>query len=90
MLKKEISKTEARKRIESFFLNLNQKSSKKTKQIKNLAMRNKISLRGYKKLFCKKCLIPYSFPKIRIKNKMKIIGCRNCGFVSRYKFFSSS
>jgi len=85
MPKKEISKTEAKKKIEEFFLNIKQKSPENFKKIKKIAMRYKISLKEYKKLFCKKCLIPYSSPRIRIKNKMRVIECENCGHRLRKK-----
>ena len=84
-MKKDISKTEAKKKIEEFFLNLKQKSPEEIKKIKRLAMGHRLSLKEYKTLFCKKCLIPHSSPKIRIKNKMKIVKCENCGYILRKK-----
>jgi RNase P subunit RPR2 len=91
MSKKEISKTEAREKIKNFFLNIKQKSPKDFKKIKRIAMRYKISLKEYKSLFCKKCLIPYSREeKIRIKNKIKIVECENCGYRLRKNLTSSS
>lgn len=85
MPKKEISKTEARERIQEFFSDMESKSPIHIKKIKKIAMRNKISLKEYKKLFCKKCLTPYKSPKTRIKHKIKTVECKNCGKISRWK-----
>jgi RNase P subunit RPR2 len=78
-MKKELSKVEAKKKISEFFLEIKQKTPKEIKKIKRLAMKNRISLKEHKLLFCKKCLEPYASPKIRIKNKIKTIWCENCG-----------
>ncbi len=82
---KKIPKKEAKKQIEFFFKNLKDKSAKDVKKIKKLAMSHNISLKSKRKLFCKKCLIPFNEPKIRIKKGMKTIKCENCGFVNRWK-----
>jgi len=85
MLKKEISKVEAKEEIKEFFSDIQSKSSGQLKKIKRIAMRKKISLKEYKKLFCKKCLTPYHLPKIRINDKIKVIECENCGKINRWK-----
>jgi len=85
MPKKDNSKTEAKKKISEFFLEIKAKNQNQIKKIKRIAMRNRISLREHKSLFCKKCLLPYDSPKIRIKNKMKTIECKNCGYKLRKK-----
>jgi len=83
---KNISKKDAEKIIEDFFLDIKNKTSKQVKKIKSLAMNKKISLKDKRKLFCKKCLAPYSEKeKIRIKKSMKSIECKNCGKVNRWK-----
>ncbi|MDP2672363.1 MAG: hypothetical protein Q8O84_00955 [Nanoarchaeota archaeon] len=83
---KNISKKDAEKRIEDFFLDLKSKTPKQVKKIKALAMNKKISLKTKRKLFCKKCLTPYfGTEKIRIKNKMKSVECKNCGKINRWK-----
>ena len=82
---KKISKTEAREKINLFFKNIKNKTSKEIKKIKKLAMSKNIPLKEKRKLFCKKCLNPYSKPKIRIKNKIKSITCNNCESISRWK-----
>jgi len=82
---KKISKTEAKKQIQEFFENIKNKTPKEIKKIKKLAMKYNLPLKEKRKLFCKKCLAPYKNPKIRIKNKMKIITCQECGYVNRWK-----
>jgi len=82
---KKISKSEAREEIEEFFKNVEGKTPKQIKKIKRLAMKHNIPLKEKRKLFCKNCLNPHRIPKIRIKDKMKIIMCKNCGYVSRWK-----
>jgi RNase P subunit RPR2 len=85
MPKKDVPRTEAKKKIDDFFKEINSKSSKQVRKIKRTAMRHRISLKENKKLFCKKCLKPYHLPKIRIKNKMKVVECESCGKITRWK-----
>ena len=82
---KKISKSEAKKQIQEFFSNIKNKNPNEVKKIKKVAMSQNIKLGEKRKLFCKKCLIPYKNPRIRIKNKTKIITCKNCKHVSRFK-----
>ena len=84
-MKKTLSKTEAKKQVEEFFLDVKNKTSKQIKKIKRFAMAYNISLKEKRKLFCKKCLEPYKNPKIRIKNRMKKVTCENCNYISRWK-----
>ncbi len=84
-----LPKEEAREKVKEFFFLIKRKTPKEIKKIRKFAMRNSIKLGIFKKRFCKKCLSPYVNPKIRIKNKMKIITCRNCGYTSRWKLNSS-
>ncbi len=46
-------------------------------------MNHNILLKNKRKLFCKKCFAHYKNPETKIKNKMKIIICKECGYVSR-------
>jgi len=85
---KKILKTDAEKQIKEFFKDVKSKSPKQIKKIKKFAMSKNISLKQLRKTFCKKCLNPYNKPKIRIKNKIKTILCKNCGKVSRWKINS--
>ena len=83
---KNISKKDAEKIIEDFFLDIKNKTSKEIKKIKALAMNKKILLKEKRKLFCKFCLAPYSGKeKIRIKKEMKSVECKNCGEINRWK-----
>ena len=81
-----ISKTETEKKIDEFFSNIKNKIKKEIKKIKKLATNKKIPLKEKRKLFCKKCLIPFSGKeKIRIKNQRKSVVCENCGEINRWK-----
>ena len=82
---KKISKTEAKKKIDLFFKEIKTKNSKEINKIKKLAMSKNIPLKDKKKLFCKKCLIPYNNSKIRIKDKTKSVICNNCDYICRWK-----
>ncbi len=82
---KKPSKTEAKTQIEFFFKNIKDKTPKEVKKIKRLAMSYNIPLKHYRKTFCKRCLVPYKKPKIRIKNNVKNVTCEKCGFVARWK-----
>lgn len=84
-MKNKVSKTETKKQIQEFFLNIKNKSPNEVKKIKRLAMSQNVPLKKLRKKFCKKCLVPYKNPKIRIKNKMKIITCENCDYINRWK-----
>ncbi len=63
-------------------------STKQIKKAKKLAMSKNLKLKDYKKKFCKKCCLFFTpnNSEIRIKNKLKIIRCKNCGFINRHKF----
>lgn len=84
-MKTKLSKTQVQKQIKDFFSDIKNKTSREVKQTKRLAMSKNIPLREKRKLFCKKCLMPYKNPKIRVKNSMKIVECENCGYISRWK-----
>ncbi len=84
-MKNKISKSEIKKQIQEFFLNIKNKSPKDIKKIKKISMSFNIPLKELRKKFCKKCFTPYKNPKIRIKNKIKIIKCKNCDYISRWK-----
>lgn len=85
-MKTKISKKEAEKQIYDFFKSIKNKTPNEIKKIKRLAMNKKIPLKEKRKLFCKKCLNPYSGKeKVRIKNGMKSIECNNCEYISRWR-----
>lgn len=83
------SKLEIQKQINKIFFE--NPISPKIKKIKKIAMSENIKLGSFRKLFCKKCytLFDSKNSEIRIKKKnkipIKIIKCKNCGFISRYK-----
>lgn len=83
------NKIGAKEEIEVFFKNIKNKSAKDVKKIKRFSMKYKIPLKEKGKLFCKKCLIPYNNPKIRIKKQMKKVTCQKCGYVSKWKLKTS-
>ena len=72
--------------IMSFFENIKGKSAKEVKKIKKLAMAHNIQIKEKRKLFCKKCFVPYDDFSLTIKNDMVRIVCGNCENVSRWKF----
>ena len=82
-MKKELSKTEARKKIEDYFKQDNLNNSQ-TRKIKRLSMKYKIRLGDYRRRFCKKCLLDLKDGKIRIDKFYKIAECK-CGFKNRFK-----
>ena len=84
-MKKATSKADAKKQIEEFFENIKDKSPKDVKKIKKLAMSYKIPLKEKRKLFCKKCFTLYITPKIRVKNGLIKINCKECNYTSRWK-----
>ena len=84
-MRKKISKVQAKEKINQFFSNLKFKTPKDVKKIKKIAMSHNLKLKEKKKLFCKKCLTPYMNPKTRIKKNVKIMVCRNCNYVSKWK-----
>ncbi len=85
-MKNKISKTEAKEKIEDFFKDIKSKSPKEIRKIKKLAMNYNIPLKGKRKLFCKKCLNPFSGEdKVRIKKRVKSIICKKCNYTNRWK-----
>jgi RNase P subunit RPR2 len=82
---KKPSKSEAEKQIKGFFEEIKDKSVKEVKKLKKLAMSESIPLKGLRKAFCKKCLTPFENPKVRIKKGIKIVTCKKCGYLNRWK-----
>lgn len=82
-MKSKLSKKQSLEEIEKFF----QKDSWKSREllkIKKIAMRQRIKLVSYKKLFCKKCFLPLK-GRIRINHSYKTIICEKCGFINKRK-----
>jgi len=83
-MNKKLSKIEARKKIEEFFKDVENKSPNEIKKIKKLAMRHNIKLGEKRKKFCKRCYSPW-LKVIGVKNKIKRVLCEDCGNVMRWK-----
>jgi len=82
---KSLSKKEAEDYIKKSF---NQDLSKeKLKKLKLLAMSRNIKIGGMKKRFCKNCFSVFTIKnsEIRIKLPYKMIKCKDCGHIARYK-----
>ena len=82
---KKFSKTEVEKKIKDFFGNIENKTPKEVKKIKKLAMSQNISLKDFRKKFCKKCFSPLENSKTRIKNGIKSVECKSCRQINRWK-----
>lgn len=87
MPKDKTSKQDSIKKIEEFFNNIKNKTPKEIKKIKRLAMRHNIKLGNKKRLFCKKCFSVFnsSNSETRIKSGFKVIKCKKCGNVQRWR-----
>ncbi len=85
-MKTKLSKQEIQEKIKEIFSN--NPSPKEIKKAKTLASSKNIKLTQYKKKFCKKCLTYFNSTnhETRIKKPLKIIKCKSCGNISRYKF----
>ena len=84
-MKSKLSKTEAKKEIEKFFLNIEEKTVKEVKKIKTLAMKYNIKLGEKRMLFCRKCLNPFVNPSIHVKSGFIRITCDGCENKSKFK-----
>lgn len=82
-MKTNLSKTEAKEKIEKFFEKENF-TSEEMRKIKRLAMKFNIKLKHYKKKYCKKCLNQLK-GKTRISKEHKTIECEECGFKNKFK-----
>ena len=82
---KNLSKQEIQEKIKEVFSG--SPSKQEIKKIKLLAQSKNIKLKEYRKKFCKKCLAYFNpnNSEIRIKKGYRVIRCKECGFVSRYK-----
>jgi RNase P subunit RPR2 len=83
---KKLSKEEIKEKIKQTFLSQNP-TQKQIKKAKKLAMSKNIKLGILKKKFCKKCFNFFTpnNSEIRIKKGFKIIKCKNCNHLNRYK-----
>jgi RNase P subunit RPR2 len=84
-MKSKLSRKETQSKILAIFSN--SPPPKDIKKAKNLALSKNIKLTNYKKKFCKRCLTYFNSTnhQVRIKKPHKIIKCKSCGNISRYK-----
>tara|TARA_Y100000310_G_C20016125_1_gene505223 strand:- start:133 stop:393 length:261 start_codon:yes stop_codon:yes gene_type:complete len=82
-MKFSLNKSQAQQHISDFFKQ-KEFTDKELKKIKRMAMKFHISLKSYKKLFCKKCLLPLK-GKTRITKTHKTIECQNCNHKNKWK-----
>lgn len=81
---KEMSRTEAREKIEEFFNNIKSKNKEEIKKMKNLASHNHIRLGEKRRLFCKHCFSTKL--KVRKIAKEQITKeCLGCGKRMRWR-----
>jgi RNase P subunit RPR2 len=88
-MRKKLDRKKAKEEIELFFREISKKRPKEIKKIKVLARKINFPLKDKRKLFCQNCFTPYLLSKIRIKNHKKIIECKKCKYLSRFKINSS-
>ena len=84
-MKPKISKQETEQQIKQIFSN--NPTQKQIKEAKRLAMSKNIQLGDLRKKFCKKCFTFFTpnNSEIRIKKPLKVIKCKGCGYVGRFK-----
>jgi RNase P subunit RPR2 len=84
-MKTKSSKIEIEEQIKKIFSS--NPTQKQIKKAKKLAMSRNIKLKELRKKYCKKCYLLFNSnnSKIRIKNNIKIIKCKGCNYISRYK-----
>jgi|APSaa5957512622_1039677.scaffolds.fasta_scaffold32056_5 RNase P subunit RPR2 len=84
---KKLSKKQIQEQINIIFSTKPFPSQKQIKKAKRLAMSKNIKLGKMKKQFCKKCFTFFTpnNSEVRIKKPLKIIKCKNCNKISRYK-----
>lgn len=74
---KNLSRNDAHQKIEEYFSNKDL-DAEKTRKIKRLAMKHRISLKSYRKRFCKKCYSDLKYGKVRVSKDYKYVECPNC------------
>ena len=86
MKPKKLSKQEVQQQIQKIF-SLKTPTQEQIKKAKKLASSKNIKLGNLKRKFCKKCFTFFTTnnSKIRIKKPFKIIKCKHCNYISRYK-----
>ena len=87
MKPKKLSKQEIEEKIKEIFSKEEMPTLNEIKKAKVLAMSKNIKLGSLRKKFCKKCFTFFApnNSEIRIKKPFKIIKCKNCRHLNRYK-----
>ncbi len=81
-MRKALSKTDALKKIESYFKE-GKLEREQTRKIKRLAMKYRIRLGKYRARFCKKCYADLKSGRVRVTKTHKSISCSECGFLNK-------
>ena len=84
-----LSRKEAREKIEDFFKSIKDKTPEEIKKIKKLASHHHIRLAEKRRLFCQKCYSTKLKTRKITKNK-KTLECQNCGNLIRYNLVRTS
>ena len=88
-MEKRANSAKIEKEIRTFFNNITPESDpRRIKQIKNLAMHNKLKLKALRKKFCKSCFSPKLKVK-SIKKGIKTVECEICNKKMRWKLRTS-
>ena len=84
-MKPKSSKQETEQKIKDIFSK--NSTPNEIKKAKRLAMNKNIKIGNLRKKFCKKCysLFNTKNSEIRIKKGFKMIKCKTCNYISRYK-----
>ncbi|MDP3881903.1 MAG: hypothetical protein Q8Q31_03435 [Nanoarchaeota archaeon] len=82
-MRRDINKRQAMEEINEFFKQ-EEFTSENMKKIKRMAMKYKIRLGEYRRMFCKKCLSKLK-GKTTIRKGYKNIKCRVCGATNRQR-----
>jgi RNase P subunit RPR2 len=82
---KQLSRNEIKSEVEKIFEG--SPKPEMLKKAKRLLMSQNIKIGELRKKFCKRCYSLYDSKnsEIRIKKPYKIVKCKKCGFVKKYK-----
>jgi RNase P subunit RPR2 len=85
--KKKLSKKIIEEQVLEVFSKKQNPTQKQIKKTKKLAMSKNIKLGNLKKKFCSKCFSFFTSnnSEIRIKKGFKILKCKECDYISKYK-----
>ncbi|MBU0907333.1 MAG: hypothetical protein KKD18_00905 [Nanoarchaeota archaeon] len=81
-MKTSLSMSEVKERIGAFF-GRKEFTAEEVRRVKRLAMKFKIRLGNYRRLFCKRCFAKLK-GKTRVSKKYKSVVCGTCGYKNRF------